>query len=237
MPFDPNLPSPPAHQSPANAGNAKKWWAFWIAAFFVFVGAVVIFGDSDENSTNTAASATSTRTKAPAPTTPNAPAATTEAAPPTTTAAEVPTTTPPTTAVPTPTTSAPDHGFFLKVSAAVPSAIEGFPVPEIATQEGLEFGKAATANNTVMDNADYGLAPGITVADVRRWYGTEQPPGRPYGQWAWCETIQTGSVSVSHWWAKPGTNQMLGLLINEGARENGLPTVGIRITKENSGPC
>ncbi len=122
-------------------------------------------------------------------------------------------------------------------SGRVPSDVEGFPVPQDASLESLELGKSVPANDTVMDNADYDLPPGITVADVRGWYDKTQPPGSSYGEWSWCETVPFGNDSVYYWWAKPGTDMMLGLFIASGDPVGGLPTTAIRLTRENSGPC
>ncbi len=141
-----------------------------------------------------------------------------------------------TTGRPTTSAAGPASGIDLDAAPPIPSEIEGFPVPDVAILENLELGVGALANDTVMDNADYRLPPGVTVSDVRQWYQAVQPQGEDFGSWSWCESVPLGN-SVYYWWAQPGTDQMLGIFIAEGSPVEGMPSTSLRVTSENSGPC
>ena len=144
---------------------------------------------------------------------------------------------PPTTtseATPTSTTSttAPEPADFLDVGA-VPSVLEGFPIPANATEiEPLTTDTAA--DGYFETEVSYVLSAPISGGELLRWFDEEIPPGAAFGGWAWCEDASAGSDRFFiHVWAKPGTAEVLGFTIQN---IPGSPTE-FTIFKELSGPC
>jgi hypothetical protein len=139
-----------------------------------------------------------------------------------------------TTAVPTTTTSLAPTTTTISPLAALQgatrtsSAIEGFPVPSVATADGAPETKKSL-NGFTSTSAKYRV-PGVSRSSVLDWYSKQQIPFKDFGRWKWCESFQ----NLDWWWKLPSSVQMLGYTVDDAAG-----SAVITVMTENSGtsPC
>lgn len=116
------------------------------------------------------------------------------------------------------------------LGAAVPSTIEGLPVPAVAKLDpklhsnGGAFGGMGDG---------YQLPKGVTASALKSWYATVLPTRAPYRGWTWCGTVST-KTALQWSWLHPGTKDLLYITL---VFEKPPTPLGILVRIDESGPC